>query len=171
MPRPIPLRRKQVHSEDFPIEQNEPIVGDVLIHPRNIVRADESLTRNSELLDEIAFNEEPVVIRLDPSTEANAATAIPIWVNGKGCEVYFKGRWFELPYIPVSVELTVKRKYLAVLIKAKQDKITTDFGKPGDETPMNRINRFTSAYQAFQVLEDRNPKGRAWLTEMRRRNY
>lgn len=169
MPRPVPLRR-QAHSEEFPIEQKDPIVGDVLIPPHDVVRVDTAL-RSKDLAKDIAFHEEPVTIRLEPSTDANAPQMIPIWVNGKGCEVFLRGQWIPVTYLPVGIELTIKRKYLAVLIKAKQDKITTSYGKPGDENPVNKVNRFTSSYQAFQVMEDKNPKGRAWLSEMRRQNY
>lgn len=159
------IPKKELHSEDFPIEQKPDINGD---RQPEIIRADSSL--NKDYLSELSFNEEPVVIRLEPSAEKNAPTSIPIWVNGKGCEVLVNGKWLEFIYIPVGQIITVKRKYLAALLTAKLDTVETNFGKPGDENPQNKVSRFTSAYHSFSVIEDKNPKGAAWLSELRRRN-
>jgi hypothetical protein len=161
---------KETLSETLPIDQKPDIV-DSNKRPESdlIIRADPSIA-NKDQLAELAFNEEPVTIRLEPSSDPNAASAIPIWCNGIGCEYLRNDRWVQAPggYIPVGAVLTIKRKYLAILVMAKQDKITTHHGQPGEEHPQNTIKRFTSSYQAFSVLEDKNPKGAAWLTELRR---
>lgn len=166
----LPINRggREAHSEDFKIDQKADIDGDLKTRKPDIVEVDHAL--DQDLFDELAFMEEPVLIRLEPSSDPNAATMIPIWVNGKGCEVLINGRWVEFTYLPVGEVVTVKRKYLNVLIAAKQEKVTTHFGKPGEENPKNTVKRFTSAYQTFQVIEDKSPRGMAWLTEMRRRN-
>jgi len=161
--------RKEFHSDDVRIDQRADIVGDENIRPDEVIKADPSII-HKEYLEELAFNEEPVTIRLEGSSDPNAASAIPIWVNGKGCEVFIGGKWIEMMFIPVGVVLIVKRKYLGVLIAAKQDKVTTDFGNTLEKDPVNRVKRFTSAYQSFSILEDKNPKGAAWATEMMRRN-
>jgi hypothetical protein len=162
--------RREVYSEDLKVEQKAPIIGDDNTDEqrRTIIKADPA-SLSKEYLEELAFNEEPVTIRLDPSTDQNAAKMVFVSVNGKGCEVFMNNRWIEWKWIPIGQVLIIKRKYLEVLIGAKQDKITTDYGSPGDENPINRVNRFTSSYQSFQVIEDKNPRGMAWLTELRRR--
>ncbi len=129
------MGRQELHSDSVKIDQKSPIVdheeydGDVII-------ADKPL--NKDYLDELAFQEEPVEIILNPSTEKNAPTAFPVWVNG---------------------------------MRAKLDMVTTQHEDANVERPHNRINRATSAVHSYSILEDKNPKGRAWAQEMIRRNF
>lgn len=163
------MPREQIHSDSITIDQPPPIMDKADREEGNIVIADESMNSKS-YLDELAFGEEPVTIRIEPSTDKNAATAYPVWVNGKGAEVFQRGRWEEITYLPVGRVLTIKRKYLAVMACAKLDSVHTEVKEPESERPNNIVNRFTSAVLSFSVIEDRNPKGIAWLTELRRRN-
>lgn len=162
--------RREVYSEDTKIEQKAPIIGDVLIAQADIIHADESLF-HKDYNDALAFNEEPIRIQLTASSDANAPKAVPFWVNGKGIEAFLNGKWIELTYVPMDKSFITKRKYVEVLIRCKQDRVTTDFGKPGEENPINKVNRMTSSYQSFQILEDKNPRGVAWYQELRRRNF
>lgn len=161
------MGRQELHTDSIKIEQKAPII-DHKEYEGDIVLVDKPL--NKEWADELVFNEDPVTIRIEPSSEKHAANAHPIWVNGKGAEVFQNGQWQEIGYLPVGRVLTVKRKYVAVLAGAKFDRVTTDVVEPDSETPRNEIRRFTSAAVSFSVLEDKNPKGGAWLTELVRRN-
>lgn len=165
----IPMGRKELHSSDVKIEQKDPISdtrkyaeeGDIVL----VNSAD-----NQPWLDELAFNEEPVTIRIEPSADKFAAAAYPVWNNGKGAEVFQGGRWDEIGYLPVGRILTVKRKTVATMAGAKFDRINTEVVEVQGENPNNLIKRFTSASVSFSVLEDKNPRGGAWLTELVRRN-
>lgn len=161
--------RREIHTTDTAIEQKAPLVGDLKDRAPEIVVADKPL--HQDYLDALAFNEEPVTIRIAPSTEKNAARHIYCAVNGIGCEVWIRGQWVQMPYIPVAQELTVKRKYIEVLIRAKRDEISTSHQDVGAEFIDNRVNHQTSAVAAISILEDRNPRGAAWATEMMRRNF
>lgn len=161
------MGRSELHSSEVKIEQKAPITNQDQ-YDGDIILADKPM--NKEWNDELAFNEEPVTIRIEPSAEKHAAGAHPVWVNGKGAEVFQNGRWDEIGYLPVGRVLTIKRKYVAVLAGAKFDRINTEVIDPDGERPNNAIRRFTSSTVAFSVLEDVNPKGRAWLTELIRRN-
>jgi len=127
-------------------------------------------THQQTYLDELAFMEEAVTIRLEPSSDKNAATAFPIWVNGKMAEVYQNGRWDEIGYLPVGRTLTVRRKVLEVIVRAKVDTVHTEIRDMDSERPNNVAQRFTSPVHSFSILEDRNPRGPAWVQELRRRN-
>lgn len=161
------MARQELHSDSMKIEQHAPIHdtsaydGDVILTER---------THNQDYLDELAFMEEPVTIRLEPSAEKNAAGAFPLWVNGKPAEVYQNGRWDEIGYLPVGVVLVTKRKYLEVIIRAKVDTVHTQVQNMDSERPNNVVQRFTSPVHSFSILEDRNPRGTAWVQELRRRN-
>lgn len=161
------MGRKELHSDSVKIEQKAPIIdhdkyeGDVVIADKPI---------NADYLDELLFQEEPVKIILNPSAEKNASTAFPVWVNGKGAEVFQNNQWTEIGYLPVGRPLTIKRKYLEVIIRTKLDAITTFHEDSTVERPRNEIRRATSSVHSFSILEDRNPKGQAWAQEMIRRN-
>ena len=164
------MPRHALHSEDIKIEQKPVISDDPGERKPDVVLVEDVL--NKDYVDELAFNEEPVQIRLEPSAEKNAPTSYPFWVNGKGCEVMIGGRWREMIYIPVGQVLTVKRKYLAVMATAKFDSVETVHGEAGQsENIPNNVSRKTSGVTAFSVIEDKNPRGAAWLSELRRRNF
>lgn len=160
--------RAEIHTDNMPIEQKSSLAGDGAEREPEIVRAEQPL--KSEYADALAFNEEPVTIRIEPSTEKNAAKHHYLAVNGKGCEVLINGQWFEMLYIPVGQVLTIKRKYLEVLARAKSDQVTTKHDDIGAEYIDNRVDRVTSAVCAFSVLKDTD-RGAAWLSEIRRRNF
>jgi hypothetical protein len=161
------MPRQALHSDDIKIEQKPDIAGDAMGRRPEIVRAD---TLDKDYADALAFAEEPVTIRLEPSTDKNAASFFPIWNNGKGCEVLIDDAWREMAYIPVGQVVTIKRKYLEIIVRAKIDTVATEVRELESETPNNVIKRFTSAVHSFSIIEDRNPRGAAWLTEIRRRN-
>jgi hypothetical protein len=159
----------ELHSEQMEkIEQKPPVLdpstydGDVVIGER---------VANAEYLDDLAMMEDPITIRLEPSADKNAAGAFPVWVNGKPAEVFQNGRWHELGWLPVGQVMTIKRKVLEVIIRAKTDTVHTQILESDSERPNNVIQRYTSPTTSFSILEDLNPKGAAWATAIRRRNY
>lgn len=162
------MARQELHSDTLKIDQHAPF-SDTSPYDGDIVLADPSIAKK-EYMDELSFMEEPVTIRLEPSSDKNAATAFPVWINGKMAETLVRGKWYETGYLPVGVELTVKRKVLEVIIRAKIDTIHTQVQNMESDRPNNVVQRFTSAVHSFSILEDRNPRGPAWVSEMRRRN-
>jgi len=166
------MSRNEIHTDDVKIQQFDDLVGDDALKNReNVVLVDR--LPNQDYLDELAFNEEPVTIRLEPSTDKNAASWFPIWVNGKGAEILINGKWVEYGHLPVGQVITIKRKYVEVILRAKIDTVTTEVVETKDERSdnmENRVKRFTSALHSFSIIEDKNPLGVAWLREIRRRN-
>ena len=162
------MARQELHSETLPkVEQKPPIV-DTSAYDGDIVIGEK--TGNADYLDELAFMEEPVTIRLEPSSDKNAAGVFPIWVNGKPAEVFQANRWDEIGYLPVGRVLIVKRKVLEVIIRAKVDTVHTQIQEMDSERPNNIVQRFTSPVHSFSIIEDANPRGAAWVSEIRRRN-
>lgn len=161
------MARQELHSDTLPVDQRPPIT-DPSTYEGDVILTEQ--IGNKDYLAELAFMEEPVTIRLEPSSDKNAAMAFPIWVNGKKAEVFQYGRWDEIGYLPVGVPLTVKRKVLEIIIRAKTDTIHTSIQEMDSERPNNVVQRFTSPVHSFSIIEDRNPRGAAWVTELRRRN-
>lgn len=164
------MARQEFHSDTLKVEQKAPVTDDPSQYDGEIV-VGEKIGGNTAFLEELAFMDEPVTIRIEPSADKNAAGAFPVWVNGKGAEVFEMGRWNEIGYLPVGQVITVKRKVLEVIIRAKTDNIQTVINEMDSERPRNVIQRFTSPVHSFSIIEDRNPRGPAWVTELRRRNF
>jgi hypothetical protein len=163
---------KHVHTDDIKIDQLPDTSADLKNREPEIIQCDPAVI-DKDYMAELAFNEERVTIRIEPSSEKNAPTAIFCAVNGKGCEIwdYRRGQWVEKQYIPIGIEVTVKRKYVAVLASAKSTNVTTKHDDIGAEIIQNRETRITSGLCTFSVTEDKSPKGHAWLTALRQRNF
>lgn len=164
---PVRRARREQHSTDHPIGQMEPLSLDVTeeVDRKRIVEADESALVDG-YATAIGFAEEPVVIMVNPASERNAAQWVECWVNGKGAEVLIEGRWTECPYMPVGVELTVKRKYVEVLLRSKQTTWQTNHVAADDAKSVHVDNKTiptTMARNSVSILSDRNPMGREWL--------
>jgi|GEM_PF-985454 len=178
------MSRSEFHTDTVKVEQRAPIVGDAALreHDGGVVIS-EKVMPGADYLEALQFAEEPVTIRLEPSSEKNAPKHYPFWNNGKGCEVLFTPggafaqtaeegtRWMEMTWVPVGVVLTVKRKYVAIMVSAKIDTLMTDVLDRDSDRPNNVVRRFTSPVNAMSVLQDRNPRGVAWLSELRRKNF
>ena len=163
---PVRRNRRELHMGDVKIEQKAAIAS-IEDHKPDVILAEHDTSL--DYLSELAFNEEPVTIRLEPTAEKHASRWIPCWVNGKGAEVLINGSWVEFGYLPVAQALTLKRKYVEVLLRSKRDTIQTSVIERDNENPENMIDRATTSTALFSVLEDRNPKGASWATELRRR--
>lgn len=162
------MPRTELNSDTLPpIEQMAPIIdpstydGDVVLTER---------IESNDYAEALAFMEEPVTIRLEPSSDQNAATSHPFWCNGKRAEVFQNGRWDEIGYLPTGVHLTIRRKILEIIVRAKKDTVHTRIQNPDSDQPNNVVDRYTNATHSFSIIEDRNPRGAAWVQELRRRN-
>lgn len=162
------MGRQELFSGDVAIAQHDDIVGDLKDRKPDVVVGEKVV--NKDYIDELAFNEEPVTIRIEPSNEKNAPAHFPCWVNGRGADVLLNGEWVSVGHLPVSTILTVKRKYVEVIMRSKIDTITTDVVEEAGKDPINKVKRFTVATNSLSIIKDDNPLSRAWLTELRRRN-
>jgi hypothetical protein len=112
------------------------------------VSQDKSLSAQAR---DAAFMEEIVEIEVHPSTNENDPSHVILNVNGINQPV-FRG-----------YPTKMRRKFVEVLARMKQTSYSqrpTDYINP--ERSNELIPRTGLAYP-FQVLEDRNPKGIAWL--------
>lgn len=158
---------KQLHTDDVKIDQKPAIIENE--RAEEIVQADESVLRDMDYVNELKFNEDPVTIRIEPSSERNASSVHPVWCNGKGAEVFIRDRWREVTWLPVNIDLIVKRKYVAIMMSAKIDRVETQIIKNMDSEE-NRVNRITTPVCTFSIVNDPNPRGRDWFIQMRQRN-
>lgn len=159
-----------LRTDDVAIDQNKPIVTES--DRTTIVEADLTALGRKEYFERLAMGNEPVTIRIEPSTDQNAPHSYYCAVNGIGAECLSpNGEWVPITWVPVGVELTMKRKYVEVLVRAKRDRVETDHGEANVPNPHNRIVKHTSAIANVVVIHDPNPRGPEMFRELRRRNY
>lgn len=183
MPRPTEARNnpvnapgKEIHTGDMHIEQREPI--DLSTIESTLIREGDTiaLAEPGAMMDaeayaaEIAFNEEPIEVRIERGSEKNAARWVPCWVNGRGAEVFTQGRWHILGALPLGVPCITRRKYIEVLALAKADSIDTKPPTPMEilngTNDVNDVEVTTTAKYPFSVLKDKNPRGGEWLNKL-----
>ncbi len=172
----------ETHSTDFQIGQHKPITDDT---PRNDVSREKSnghrlfgsrLKRKDDLflldgievdeayLAELAFYEEPVTIVINPSNHKNAASIFENWSNGTRAEMFINGRWVQVGDLPVGKRITIKRKIVEHIIRARVESVQTDHEDATVASPRNRIVRTPSQVHSFSIVEDKNPRGADWLS-------
>lgn len=164
------MAKAALRTDQVEIDQAKPIEAED--DRRTIVQADLTAVGSKEYLERLAAGEEPIEIQIEPSNDPNAPHSYYCAVNGKGAEVLDPhGNWQPIDWVPVGVRLTMKRKYVEVLVRAKRDRVTTEHDGPNVPDPRNRIVRQTSAVANVTIVNDPNPRGPAMFAELRRRNY
>jgi hypothetical protein len=164
--------RKEVHTSDMPITHKEDIDLDAPIsHGESLVHiAGESLP-NQDYLDELAFMEEPVTVLIEENSRSDfPETHVACQVNGKEAEVFANGHWMAIGWLPIGVPLVTKRKYVEVLARSRSDSIKTVHDDATVERPRNTLTRRSSYNYPLSVLEDVNPRGRQWLSNIMARH-
>ena len=163
----VPKYTREVHTADTPVPQRADVDLDApIIHtegiPNNIIT---DINDVSSYASSLAFMEEPVTIRLEENSRSDfPETHAPCAVNGKGAEVLVNGSWISATWLPMGVDLTVKRKYVEVLARSRTENVRTKHEDANVERPQNRVERRSSANYPMSVIEDRNPRGAAWLS-------
>lgn len=173
--------RKETHSTDFQIGDHKTITDTM---PRNDVSREKSdgnrmfgarlkhkgdlilldgIEVTPEYLDELAFNEDPITIILNPSTHKNAASIFENWSNGRGAEMLINGQWLIIKDLPVGKPITVKRKIVEQIIRARVMGVQTVHEEPPVASPRNELVRTSSHVHSFSILKDASPKSQEWL--------
>lgn len=147
MPRGIPNKEFDAASMDVgqPGVVEIPLEGDVERPKIEVQQGPYAMEKAAAM----AFNEEPVTVMIHESTDENAENPVQVCVQGRN-QFFFRGR-----------PQTVKRKYLEVLARAKGTRYSqrTD----GTAEQQNQMHGHAALKYPFTVIEDRNPKGPAWL--------
>lgn len=101
-------------------------------------------------MSEEAFMNELVTVYLHDTTDENAAPHFICNVNGSN-QPFFRG-----------ATQIVKRKFVEVLARCKESRYTQRTANPFEPDRIEMVQRTALAYP-FDMSEDKNPKGRAWL--------
>ncbi len=158
--------RRELHTDDIAVGQRADVnLMNLDEHESDVIQPVDTPITN-DYVAALAFNEQPVTIRIERSSEKFAPMWVDCWVQGKGAEVYQDGRWLTLNALPVGEAVTTRRKYVEVLARAKPDSVQTNVIERDNEDPQNMLQRFTSVKHPFSVIRDADPRGADWLTRI-----
>lgn len=178
----VPPASHETHSDDFQIGQpstitdktdrndvsrekssGERLFGTRLKHKGEIMLLD-GIEVDEAYLAELAFNEEWLEILINPSTHKNAASIFENWSNGVGAEMLINGKPVIVRDLPVGRPITVKRKIVEQIIRARVTEVRTIYESINVENPRNEIGRTDSRVHSFSVLHDpAGAKGHEWM--------
>jgi len=103
---------------------------------------------------QLAFMEEQVEVMVHESADPNAEMIVETWVNGTA-QRFIRGQ-----------SLTVRRKYVEVLARAKMTGIQTREASDYNGDRTTAIVKHTALKYPFSVVRDSNPRGAAWLKQV-----
>lgn len=104
----------------------------------------------------LAFLEERVKIVLHESTNPNDQQVVSFAVNGSTI------------YLTRGVPTVVRRKYLEMILRAKAQDVRVNVVRDANGDVVNRTSKTSALAYPFSVIEDRNPRGAAWLAQRMR---
>lgn len=174
--------QSETHSTDFQIGDHKPITeqtaredvgrekasgqrlfGTRLKHKGDFMLLD-GIEVTQDYLEELAFYEEPVTIIINSSTHKNAASIFENWSNGRGAEMLINGQWLIIRDLPVGKPITIKRKVVEQIIRARVMSVSTVHEEPPTPSPRNELARTSSHVHSFSILKDANPRSGDWLS-------
>ncbi len=162
--------RKEIHTGDMEMTQKDDLdlsLDKALVHGESFIHVVDEKLPNADYMEQLAFMEEPVTVRIEENSRSDyPETHVPVLVNGKGAEVLQNGKWLSVGWLPIGVMLTTKRKYVEVLARSRSDAIKTVHDDATVERPRNTETRRTSSNYPLSVMEDRNPRGHQWLSNI-----
>lgn len=172
---------REVHSTDFKTGNHSPIADGTARNDVSRERSDgnrlfghrlkqkgdvvllDGIEVDQDYLAELAFYEEPVTIIINPSTHKNAASIFENWSNGQGAEMLVNGKWLIIKDLPVGKPITIKRKVVEQIIRARVMGVQTIHEEPPVSSPRNEIIRTSSQVHSFSILRDNSPRSQEWL--------
>lgn len=104
----------------------------------------------SKLAADEAFMNEMVTVMVHSTTDENQPNHVVVNCNGMN-QPLIRG-----------IPTTVKRKYVEILARMKETKYTQVTRNPSAPDQIDMVARHGLSYP-FDLVEDKNPRGRAWL--------
>lgn len=150
---PVSLSKPQLSTDDEQIGQDGVVTGEDGSAEIARVKAETIDTPGfREKAANLEFNNEPVRIRILDTSEPNAQQVFQINVNGPPDWLFERGK-----------EYTIPRYVLETIARAKPVNYRNEEYIDDDGILKVRWPSRTGARVPFDVIEDKNPMGRAWL--------
>lgn len=164
-------QKKETHTGNMEIGQKPDIditPGKTIDHGADLPNVTDGNGKlMADKLEQEAFMEEPVTIRIEENSRSDFPEShAPVQVNGRGAEVLVKDNWVSMTWVPIGQMLTIKRKYVEVLARAKSDSVRTQHDDGNVDRPRNTLTRRSSANYPMSIIHDPNPKGHEWMSRI-----
>jgi hypothetical protein len=149
-----PLIRAGEEKVGQAIAMNIPVDGPARIEAESEIEVvDRPVTNNK--LDLLKFMEEQVTVVVHRTADKMATPVPEVWVNGV-VQRFVRGQ-----------KQVVKRKFVEALARARDLQYEQEVGVDRNTgEAMNRMVPVVGLKYPFDVLEDSNPKGRAWVQSL-----
>lgn len=131
-------------------KKDNTILGMEVIDDSEIVTSVSQATDFRQLAADEAFMHELVEVMVHSTTDENQAPSVIVNCNGTN-QVIIRG-----------VPTMIRRKYLEILARMKETKYSQVTRNASAPDQIDMIARHGLAYP-FELLNDSNPRGRAWL--------
>lgn len=102
-----------------------------------------------------AFMQEEIVIRIHPTNDVNAPPCVPVGCNG------------EQVWLPRGRAISIPRKFIESLTRFETALASERQRDPNADDGYVQRTRASQPYP-FSVIQDKHPKGRAWLERVMR---
>lgn len=153
--------RRETSNTEMPIGQAPDLnlsLDVELVHGEGLANSGQE----EEAMQKLAFMEEPVEITIAADSRSDIPeTHVPVQVNGRGAECLYDGRWIPTTWLPVDMMITIKRKYLEVLLRSKTEIIKTEPEGTDKTNPANRSRRISNRNYAVTIHRD-TAQGQEW---------
>tara|TARA_R100000656_G_scaffold88902_1_gene64575 strand:- start:260 stop:820 length:561 start_codon:yes stop_codon:yes gene_type:complete len=162
------MKGEMRESEDVPIAQRPDVripVGDPV--PSHTFRDQCEVVAHvdAKKLNEMAFQDEPVTIRIHPTGGKHKDPWMFCQVNGNAV-MLVNGAWKKVQRFPRSTTFTTKRYCVETIARAKIDEIEAGYDLPPNADPHNTISCTTTAAASFVVMKDESPRAQEWLEDL-----
>lgn len=127
--------------------------GGVSIQP--VTEREFDMTKPEGKLAYEKFMTEPVVIRIHGTADKNEPAVADLRLNGIACP------------LPREVSIRIPRAFVEALAQTQQRTYSQEDVENPRATEGKRTRRHTGSQFPFAVLEDKNPRGRAWLERVK----
>ena len=162
---PLPPNKKPMEAAEQPLSRPKdvtlpssgPLNQKVSLEEESVVETVSETLAINRKLEMMAFMEEPITIIIHETTDKNAEKHIFLQVNGQGAGPN------GFPFVPRGREVTIKRKFVAVLAQARPVAVWTEETTDRDGYRASLIKRSSALAFPFRVVRDDNPRGAAWL--------
>lgn len=156
---------RETHSDDVRIGQRGSRNIDQAPESETLIALSDGLEDSDEAYHAaLAFMEEPVTIRISPSSEKNAPTTVQCWVNGKGAEHFRNGKWLQCGWLPIGQTVVTRRKYVEVLARSRMENVSTRVVKH-ENREENLADRVASTKYPVSVIQD-SAAGHEWFSRI-----
>jgi hypothetical protein len=173
------LDGEDIDPEDIIPDQPPPVYipGDLmekLYVPSDVIEAREE-DANKSHLDELKFQNEPVMIYIHPQPTEHPDRCVPCFVNAMPGEVWDEGihRWLAIGFFPIERNIITRRKYVEVIGRARIENVTNEITYRPDKHTLNNLKRRQGARWPFSIRMDWNKGRRAqsWYRTMFAQRY